>query len=109
MTLERLLLAWLPVAVWFAGAGWAAHRLIGIAAFPPPSRAAFAATAGEALLVTLFASLWFDSLGHGGWWLLFGLLGALGAGLSARPPVVALLFSIVRYVGAGGLLAWRLG
>ena len=27
----------------------------------------------EALLFTLIAGLWFASLGHGGWWLLFGL------------------------------------
>jgi hypothetical protein len=109
MTLGRLLLAWLPVAVWFAGAGWAAHRVIGIAAFPAPTPAVLTATAAEALLVTLFASLWFDSLGHGAWWLLFGLVGVLAARISTRPPIVALLLSVVRYLGAGGLLAWRLG
>jgi hypothetical protein len=30
-------------------------------------------------VLTLFASLWFDSLGAGGWWLPFALLGVLVA------------------------------
>ena len=109
MSLERLVLAWLPVAAWSAGLGWAAHRWIGTAASPPPSRAGLVWTAGEALLVTLFGSLWFDSLGHGGWWLLFGLVGVLAAGLPARPGFVALVVSTLRYVGAGALLVWQLG
>ena len=109
MTLGRLILAWLPVSAWFAVAGWAAHRWIGAAASPPPSRVGLAWTAGEALLVTLFGSLWFDSLGHGGWWLLFGLAGLLAAGLPTRPGWAALAVSTLRYVGAGALLAWRLG
>ncbi|MGH7539227.1 MAG: hypothetical protein ACREMF_11385 [Gemmatimonadales bacterium] len=109
MTLARLVLAWLPVAGWFAAAGWVAHRLIGSAASPPATAGTLAWTAGEALLVTLFGSLWFDSLGHGGWWLLFGLVGMLAAGLPARPGVVALAVSTLRYVGAGALLAWGLG
>lgn len=109
MTLGRLLLAWLPVAAWFGLAGWTAHRLVGVAASPAPTTGALIATAIEALLVTLFASLWFDSLGHGGWWLLFGLVGILSAGVPSRPPLVAVAFSLARYVGAGALLAWRLG
>jgi len=109
MTLGRLVLAWLPVAVWFALVGWAAHRLVGVAASPAPSRATLAWTAGEALVAALLASLWFDSLGHGGWWLLFGLLGLLAGGLASRPPAIALVFSMLRYVAAGALLAWRLG
>ena len=109
MTLGRLLLAWLLVAIWFAGLGWAAHRWIGLAASPPPSRTGLAWTAGEALLVTLFGSLWFDSLGRGGWWLLFGIVGLLAARLPARPGFVALVVSALRYVVAGALLAWRLG
>lgn len=108
MTLGRLVLAWLPVALWFAGLGWAAHRWIGVAASPPPGRATLAWAAGEALVATLVASLWFDSLGHGGWWVLFGLLGLLASGLPSRPPLIALAFAVVRYVAAGALLAWRL-
>ena len=108
MTHGRLVLAWLPVAVWFAGLGWIAHRRIGVAASPAPSRTTLAWTAVEALVATLVASLWFDSLGHGGWWVLFGLLGLLASGLTSRPPAIALAFSILRYVAAGALLAWRL-
>jgi hypothetical protein len=108
MTLGRLMLAWLPVAAWFAALGWAAHRWIGIAASPAPSFAGLGWIAGEALLVTLFGSLWFDSLGHGGWWLLFGLVGLLAARLPTSPGFVALAVSTLRYVGAGALLAWRL-
>jgi hypothetical protein len=109
MTLGRLILAWLLVAAWFALVGWAAHRWVGVAASPAPSRTTLAWTAGEALVATLLASLWFDSLGHGAWWLLFGLLGLLAGGMASGPPVIALVFSVLRYVAAGALLAWRLG
>jgi hypothetical protein len=62
----------------------------------------------EAGLLTLFASLWFDSLGSAGWWVLFLLVGAIAAGLPRRPPWRAALIDVARYVGAGALLAWRL-
>lgn len=109
MTLGRLLLACLPVAAWFVAFGWVTHRWIGIAASPPLSGAGLGWIASEALLVTLFGSLWFDSLGHGGWWVLFGLVGLLAARLPARPGFVTLITSAVRYLGAGALLAWWLG
>lgn len=109
MTLGRLVLAWLPVAAWFALVGWAAHRWVGVAASPAPTAATFAWTAAEALIATLIGSLWFDTLGHGGWWLLFGFFGVLATSLSTRPPVIALAVSIMRYIAAGALLAWRLG
>jgi hypothetical protein len=109
MTLGRLVLAWLPVAAWFAIAGWVAHRLIGGGASPPPGAVTFAWTAIEAVVTTLIASLWFDSLGHGGWWLLFGLFGVLAAGLTARPAFIAVVISITRYIAAGAILSWRLG
>jgi hypothetical protein len=79
------------------------------------------ATALEAAGVTLFASRWFDSLGHGGWWLVFllvGLLVTFAPRLAAPPPaspparrttLVAALADVARYVGAGAVLAWRLG
>jgi hypothetical protein len=67
----------------------------------------------------LLASLWFDSLGSGGWWLLFSLLGLLAAfpvrleaivlaGLPPRPALRLAVLDALRYVGAGALLAWRL-
>lgn len=109
MTLGRLLLAWIPVALWFAAAGWAARRVTGVTGTPAPAAAALVAVAFEALVVTLFASLWFDSLGHGAWWVLFGLVGLLASALSTRPAFVAVAFSVLRYGGAGAILAWRLG
>ena len=124
MTLGRLILAWLPVAVWFLAAQWAGRRwVLGEAAVPPPWRpgiAAARAAAIEAAGVTLFASLWFDSLGHGGWWLLFLLVGLLvafaprlGAAPLLTPParravLLAGFADVARYLGAGAVLAWRL-
>lgn len=122
MTLARLLLAWLPTTIWFFAAQWIARRWIGPPdPFPDARRMrTVAVVAGEALGVTLFASLWFDSLGHGGWWLLFALVGALvGFGLRVRDPlpsgdgtralILGGLADVARYVGAGAVLAWRLG
>jgi hypothetical protein len=112
VTLGRLLQAWLFVAVWFALAGML-----------PQLRSAdggwrWAATAGEASIVTLLGSLWFDSLGHGGWWLVFLLVGVLAAysgvlqvirqGAPPRRAVLLGLLDTARYVVAGGILAWRL-
>jgi len=74
----------------------------------------------EAAVVTLFASLWFDSLGAGSSWLLFFLVGLL----VAFPRRLVMLqhvepqrrrhllahagLDVARYVAAGALLAWRL-
>lgn len=102
MTLGRLALAWLPVALWFLAVDWIVRR-----ADTPPVRPNYR-LALEAGLVTLFASLWFDSLGRGGWWVLFPLIGALAAGLPRRPPWRAVVIDVGRYVVAGALLAWRL-
>ena len=109
MTLGRLLLAWVPVAIWFAVAGWAAHRVTGVTGSAAATPASLVAAAFEALAVTLFASLWFDSLGHGAWWVLFGLVGLLASALSTRPALAAVAFTVMRYFGAGAILAWRLG
>lgn len=66
--------------------------------------------------MTLLASLWFDSLGHGGWWLVFLLVGGVVAvaaqparDASPRTAVIVACADLVRYVVAGALLAWRLG
>ena len=103
MTLGRLAFAWLPVAVWFLAVDWVVRRTA-----PPPLRPNYW-LALEAGLLTLFASLWFDSLGRGGWWVLFLLVGAIAAGLPRRPAWRAALIDVGRYVVAGGILAWRLG
>ncbi len=115
MTLSRLALAWAPVALWFIAVAWLTERWRVV-----PGLRRLARVGSEALVTTLLASLWFDSLGHGGWWLLFLLLGTL-AGMPARwrdaeagiiPGRRALMLGLVdagRYVVAGALLVWRLG
>src|SRR6266446_958508 len=86
MTLGRLLIAWVAVAIWFCVATFAMTNLV--TTLPTPARAMpypgvptrlLKWRLVEAALLTLIASLWFDSLGSGGWWLLFLLIGALVA------------------------------
>jgi len=123
VTLGRLVSAWLPVALLFAVA-----PPIGYSWDPPADRpVAWALNRwemgwrlAEAGVVTLFASLWFDSLGSGGWALLFLLIGLLVAfprrlvmwqhvePLRRRHLLVHAGLDVARYVAAGGLLAWRL-
>ena len=74
--------------------------------------AATAVALAESVVLTLLASLWFDSLGHGGWWLIFlllGLLQALPGLVLRRHGVRRLVAAVARYVLAGAILAWRLG
>jgi hypothetical protein len=94
------------VAAWFTGAALALGLAIP-SAHPPAKVARWCAA--EALVVTLIGSLWFDSLGHGGWWLLFLLIGAVAALASQRATLITIGADLVRYVVAGALLAWRLG
>jgi len=132
VTLGRLVLAWLPVAVWFVLATYAIPLLVAAVSTPPGepavqvvairvrlAKAVWTWRLVEAGLLTLFASLWFDSLGSGGWWLLFLLVGALAsiptwvlpgfADLPRRARVAGASADIARYVAAGAILAWRLG
>ena len=74
---------------------------------------------GESLLLVLLGALWFASLGPGGWWLVFALVGAIrewpepgdAARHRKRPwrELAMRVVGVVRIVAAGGLLAWRLG
>lgn len=125
MTLGWLVLAWIVVAAWFEIATFGTNYLVNRLVIPAdatvytgiPTRIAKRRLV-EAALITLIASLWFDSLGSGGWWLLFLLLGALVT--SAKwfavvpdPAPRRALFAdticdLARYVVAGALLAWRL-
>lgn len=108
MTLGRLVIAWLFVALWFAVVSWLVQRRAELLGW----------VAGEALILTLLGSLWFDSLGRGGWWLVFLLIGllvaysewmrALRRGVPARRAFWLGLLDTARYVAAGGILAWRL-
>ncbi len=110
MTLGRLVLAWLPVAVWLVATGHGLEAWLPVEAVAP--RAATAAALAESVVLTLLASLWFDSLGHGGWWLIFlllGLLQALPGLVLRRHGVRRLVAAVARYVLAGAILAWRLG
>jgi hypothetical protein len=104
VTLGRLALAWAPVALWFVAVSWLTEGR------PAPGQVARRVfrCGGEALLLTLLASLWFDSLGHGGWWILFALVGLI-AGVPARQTVWLVAADAARYVAAGAILAWRLG
>lgn len=124
MTFGRLLVAWLPVAALFTLAPPIGYRWD----LPPDNRALVWSWNRweigwrwvEALVLTLFASLWFDSLGAGGWWLLFLLVGLLVAfprrlvmwrhvdPLRRRHLLVHAWFDVARYVIAGALFAWRL-
>jgi hypothetical protein len=125
VTLGRLLVAWIVVAAWFGIATIAtifvmvrvasSQDAVGYIGLVSP---AMKRRLVEAAVVTLIASLWFDSLGSGEWWLLFLLLGVLVSSSKWFPPapfVVAqrvqfaeIASDVVRYVGAGALLAWRL-
>lgn len=75
------------------------------------TRVWLAAAAIEAVLLTLLAALWFGSLGHGSWWVVFGLVGLL-VGNAERAPgrqwLPQLAVAVLRYLGAGALLAWLL-
>ena len=125
MTLGRLVFAWIVVAAWLEIATVVTNYVVNRLALPPdatvymgiPPRVLVRRLV-EAALLTLIASLWFDSLGSGGWWLLFSLLGALVTSpqwfaIGPNPAAKRALFAgaiadLTRYVIAGALLAWRL-
>lgn len=118
MTLARLFFAWVPVAAVFVvagGLGTGFSRLDATLASDEWRKVALWRSL-EAGVVTLFASLWFDSLGHGGWWILFSLLGLIVAlarlpdptPSTLRASLVRAARDMIRYVLAGAILAWRL-
>jgi hypothetical protein len=100
MAFGRILLAWLAVGTWLVAWSFAERRVAGAAGPPPGSE--LGQVAGEALLLALLAALWFGSLGSGGWWLVFLLLGALMAWPLRSVRSAA---RVARIVVAGGLLA----
>lgn len=119
MTLGRLVLAWLAVAAWTMAVTFGLTLLVAIKPVDQPGaptvipKPLLTWRLVEALVLTLWAALWFGSLGSGGWWLLFVLIGVVAIGprwLSAfdRSRLVELLADLARYVVAGAILAWIL-
>jgi len=115
MALSRLLLGWALVTLWLVGWDLAAAR----AAW---ERRSALLPAGEGLLLTLFAALWFGSLGSGAWWLVFALVAALRewpgppdspgrvrARPAPRPGLGVRLVRMLRVLVAGGILAGVMG
>ena len=113
MTLSSAMIAWALVSALFLGWTWLARgrQLDG---------AAVGVLSAEAAVLTLLAGLWFSSFGHGGWVLMFLLLGVLVAGAergtrpaflrsAVRPKGLEFGLDVARYLAAGALLAWRLG
>jgi hypothetical protein len=124
VTLGRLVVAWLAVVIWFAVATFATASVV-VSSMPVPADGDYARARSRALrwriieagLLTLIASLWFDSLGSGEWWLVFLLLGALaacpawfrtGPAVPTGVLIANTVADVTRYVVAGALLAWRL-
>ena len=113
MAFSRILLAFVAVTGFFTA--WRElERRIGGA--PGEIRPSLSALAAEGALLTLFAGLWFGSLGAGGAPLLFLLLGALmevPPRLRGRPldplPWKLIAGGIVRIMIAGLILALVLG
>jgi hypothetical protein len=126
VTLGRLVFAWILVAIWFYASLFVTIGILmfalntwgTVSSMGNIQRSMLYWRALEAMLVTLFASLWFDSLGSGGWWLVFLMVGILVAvptqlintGGPDRKVVFAATVAgdLIRYVVAGALLAWRL-
>jgi hypothetical protein len=107
VSLLPITVGFLAVAACLVGFEWAVGSR---------NRAAGPSLAGEALVLTLLAGLWFKSLGHGGWLLLFLLLGLLAAAGSLRQGLGGwagwkriTVYFVMRYIVAGGLLALIVG
>ena len=118
MSLTRLLLGWAAVTAWFFLFELMEQRVLGPAPAAGWFRAGWKVYVTDALLFTLFAALWFASLGTGGWVLLFLMVGLVVEGPGrfrdgssqmdlSRKGLVRLFLGVVRIVVAGGILAWR--
>ncbi|MEP7326245.1 MAG: hypothetical protein ABI836_09885 [Gemmatimonadota bacterium] len=112
MSLAWLAAGFAAVAAWFLGFELIERRLVGEPG--PGFRAPWPTYLADALLFTLFASLWFASLGHGGWVLLFLLLGLLLEGAARyrdqptgfdRSRIKRMFLGTIRVVVAGALLS----
>jgi hypothetical protein len=117
MAFTRVILGWAAVTALFLVWRAADRRLQQTSGPTPPAlRADLLTTAVEGLLLTLFAGLWFGSLGSGGAVLLFLLVGALmeiPSRLRSHPvdalPWKRVFAGIVRIVLAGVVLGVVMG
>jgi hypothetical protein len=118
MTLLRLVLGWAAVTAWFFLFELIEQRVVGPAPAAGRFRAGWKMYVIDALLFTLFAALWFASLGNGGWVLLFVMVGLVVEGPArlrdgsgtldwSGKGMLRLAMGILRIVAAGGILAWR--
>jgi uncharacterized membrane protein YfcA len=103
MAFGRIAIGWALVAGWLLLWAEGERRRAGGERLRPQD---VGLLVGEALVLALFGGLWFGSLGAGGWWLVFALLGAL---MEWPVRTVAGAARTLRIVVAGALLAWRLG
>ena len=102
MAFGRIALAWIVIVAWLVAWSVVERRLGGTRA---PGTRDLRSLAGEALLLALFAALWFGTLGAGTGWLVFLLLGALMEWPVRTPLGVA---RVARVIGAGALSGWVL-
>jgi hypothetical protein len=110
VSLVQLVIAALAVTAWYLAWSFAARKLR--PELPAPS---YFLEGAEAVLLTMFGALWFASLGHGGWWVLFLVVGLLTEGpirlrhRSDHPgeplPWRATLLGTLRILGAGAILS----
>ncbi len=114
MSLTRVVVGWLLVSAWFAVADLILARLRG-PDLSPRGPAPRWLPIVEGFLFTLFAALWFGSLGSGGWVLLFIMLALLfelpvrlrDAVQRSRPKGLAMAVGVgvVRTLVAAGVLS----
>ncbi len=120
MALTDVLAAWGLVSLWLVAWEAAAARLDRAGNAGGWLRAPVRVYVLEALLVTLLGTLWFASIGSGGWPIVFGFVGLLMEwpgplrhGLRAQDGSGRALGRVVsgtaRVIGAGAILWWWIG
>jgi hypothetical protein len=111
MSLGTLTVGWVLVAMLFLATARASRG--------PLNRPAVLVILAESMALTLLAGLWFGTAGHGGWPLVFLLVGGLAGGAerglrsaflrsAERFDWRGFVLDLARYVAAGAVLAWRL-
>ena len=112
--------AWALVTFWFLAWEVAATRLDRSGNAGGWLRAPARSYVAEALVLSLLGTLWFASLGSGGWPIVFALIGLLMEwpgpvrhGLRApdgsRRALYRVVTGMLRVIGAGAILWWWVG